>query len=307
MTAGYAITTQNLSKRYGEGTWALRGLSIQVERGAVYGFLGPNGSGKTTTVKLLAGLIAATEGEANLFGETVGSGREALRKECGLLTETAQVYEHMTARENLMFYGKLFGMDAKDCETRSIELLAKLELEEAEQCVRTFSTGMKKRLAMARTLLHRPKLLFLDEPTSGLDPESAQSVNAMIHELAKNEGVTVFLCTHQLRYAAEICTRYGLIWKGSLMAQGGLDELAKDLTLKPRLSVRADRCPEGMQAVDAIQGSYERPVEHDDEAADLLKAWILSGTRVYEAQIVHPTLEEIYFHCAQKAREGAGA
>lgn len=307
MTTGYAITTQSLSKRYGEETWALRGLNIQVEPGAVYGFLGPNGAGKTTTVKLLAGLIAATEGDANLFGEIVGAGGEVVRKKCGLLTETAQVYEHMTAAENLAFYGKIFGMDTKDCAARSIELLTKLELAEAKGRVRTFSTGMKKRLAMARTLLHRPKLLFLDEPTSGLDPESAQSVNAMIHELAQNEGVTVFLCTHQLRYAAEICTRYGLIWEGSLMAQGNLDELAKDLALQPRLSVRADRCPEGMRLVDGPAERYERPIRHDDEAADLLKAWISSDVRVYEAQILYPTLEEIYFHYAQKAREGADA
>src|SRR5699024_8997780 len=133
-----------------------------------------------------------------------------------LCTETTMMYDHMTGEENLRFFGRLFGMKAADATQRARELLKLVDLTDAaERKLGAYSTGMRQRLSLARVLMHRPRVLFLDEPTSGLDPESVQSVNELIARQGR-EGVTVFLCTHQLRYAQEICTRYGLISAGRL-------------------------------------------------------------------------------------------
>ena len=134
----------------------------------------------------------------------------------GVVTEHARMYDHLTGMENLIFYGSLFGLGKEEARQRAENLLKRLALNEAEnQRLSAYSTGMRQRLSLARALLHRPRVLFLDEPTSGLDPESAQNVNRLIRDLAVKENVTIFLCTHQLRYAQEICTRYGLIEEGA--------------------------------------------------------------------------------------------
>ena len=139
------------------------------------------------------------------------------------------MYENLTGLENLVFYAELYGISADEAARRSESLLKEMELEEAkDRKLAAWSTGMRQRLSLARALIHRPKILFLDEPTSGLDPESAQNVNRMIREMAENSGITVFLCTHQLRYAQEICTRYGLIEEGRLLAEGTLDKLRSE-------------------------------------------------------------------------------
>src|SRR5699024_8812856 len=144
----------------------------------------------------------------------------------GVLTEHAQMYDNLTAMQNLLFYAAVFGVSAADGKERAESLLRQLELEgDKDRRLSTYSTGMRQKLFFARALIHRPKILFLDEPTSGLDPESAQNVNRLIRDLAQKEGVTIFLCTHQLRYAQEICTRYGLIEEGSLLAAGTFKQL----------------------------------------------------------------------------------
>ena len=140
---------------------------------------------------------------------------------CGVVTEHAQMYNHLTGMQNLVFYGTLFGMSAEKSRSRATALLEQLSLlESAGQKLGTYSTGMRQRLSLARAMMHSPKLLFLDEPTAGLDPQSTHEVNHLIQGLAETQGTTVFLCTHQLRYAQEICTSYGLIDGGRMLAVG---------------------------------------------------------------------------------------
>ena len=171
---------------------------------------------------------------------------ERLHQKTGVVTEHAQMYDHMTALENLQFYGTLFGMGRSECEERAMALLRRLELADVtDRRLAAYSTGMRQRLSLARALLHRPQVLFLDEPTSGLDPESAQNVNSLIQEQAA-EGTTVFLCTHQLRYAQEICTTYGLMDKGHLFATGNITELRTMVSRSHRVRVKANCLPDDM-------------------------------------------------------------
>lgn len=221
-----AVHIDNLSKVYPQGKKAVDRISLSVDQGEILGFLGPNGAGKTTTIKLLNGMLAPTEGSCTVFGIDPYVKPEEVHQVSGVITEHAQMYDHMTAMQNLQFYGAVFGMSKRATDARAKTLLEKLDLEYAkDQRLSTYSTGMRQRLSLARAMIHEPRILFLDEPTSGLDPQSAQSVNTLIKSLAKDEGVTIFLCTHQLRYAQEICSSYGLISDGRLLAAGKLDEL----------------------------------------------------------------------------------
>lgn len=244
------VTIQKLSKTYLSGKEALKELSLTLSTGEVFGFLGPNGAGKTTTVKLLTGVLSPSGGSCEIMGVNPNIQPEKVHLLSGIVTEHAQMYDNLTGIENLMFYADAFGLEQKEGKQRAESLLKELELTEVkDQKLATYSTGMRQRLSLARALLHRPKVLFLDEPTSGLDPESAQNVNQMIHNLARKEGITVFLCTHQLRYAQEICTRYGLIDQGILLATGTIDELRARVFTSKSLRICAAAVPDKLNFV----------------------------------------------------------
>lgn len=188
------VVLQDLSKTYPGGKQALRQISLSLEQGEVFGFLGPNGAGKTTTVKLLNGMLAPSQGKIRVLGLDPAKQPEKIHALSGVVTEHAQMYDHMTGMQNLIFYASVFGMPKDQAKAQAESLLGRLDLMEArDRKLAAYSTGMRQRLSLARALIHRPQVLFLDEPTSGLDPESAQRVNRMIRELAQNEGITVFL------------------------------------------------------------------------------------------------------------------
>ena len=201
------IHTQNLSKRFGS-VQAVNNLDLDVNEGEVFGFLGPNGAGKTTTVRMLASLIAPSEGTATVAGYTIGKQDGDIRRNVGLLTETPGMYDNLSAETNLRIFAELY--EVKDVRGQVEKYLKMLGLwERREDAAGTFSKGMKQKLAIARALLHEPRLLFLDEPTSGLDPEASHLVREFISEL-KREGRTIFLCTHNLDEADRLCDRVGV-------------------------------------------------------------------------------------------------
>ena len=283
------------------GKEALKQLSLSLNPGEVFGFLGPNGAGKTTTVKLLTGVLTPSDGTCSVFGIDPNREPEKAHALSGIVTEHAQMYDNLTGMENLLFYSSVFGMEHAEGKKRAEFLLKELELEEAQnRKLSTYSTGMRQRLSLARALLHHPKILFLDEPTSGLDPESAQNVNHMIQNLAKEDGITVFLCTHQLRYAQEICTRYGLIEQGTLLASGTLQELRDSVFSTTRLRIRATGIPSDLPLEQVGASEYQTAIHSEKEIPELVRKIVSGGGEIYAVYTEQPSLEDIYFALTMK-------
>ena len=201
------IYVENLTKRFRE-TLAVDNLSLDIPEGEVFGFLGPNGAGKTTTVRMLTSLIAPSSGSANVAGFKLGKQDTEIRRMVGVLTETPGMYDSLSAEYNLRIFAELY--EVEDVAGQIDKYLKMLGLWERRfDAAGTFSKGMKQKLAIARALLHEPRILFLDEPTAGLDPEGAHLVREFIGEL-KKEGRTIFLCTHNLDEADHLCDRVGV-------------------------------------------------------------------------------------------------
>ena len=219
------IHIEHLSRSFGT-VKALDDLSLEVPAGIVFGFLGPNGSGKTTTIHLLLGLLEPTQGQASVLGFDTRTQAEAIRTSSGALLEFAGLYERMSARDNLDLYGRIYRMPAPERRARIKELLTHLDLwDRRRDLVETWSRGMKQKLAVARALLHHPPLVFLDEPTAGFDPVAAAALREDLASLVAREGVTVFLNTHNLTEAEKLCAQVAVIRQGNLVAVGAPDDL----------------------------------------------------------------------------------
>ncbi|WP_322183163.1 ABC transporter ATP-binding protein [Neglectibacter caecimuris] len=297
-----AISSNELSKTYPSGARAVDSLDLSLEPGEVFGFLGRNGAGKTTTVKLLTGMLSPTSGGSRVFGIDPAAAPEQVHALSGIVTEHAQMYDHLTGLENLLFYGAVFGLSPEKCKERSRALLERLELAGAgEKKLSAYSTGMRQRLSLARVLLHEPRVLFLDEPTSGLDPESARNIHSLIRTLAQERGTTVFLCTHQLRYAQEVCTRYGLMDEGRLLAEGTLAQLRSQICPGVTVKLRASDIPTGLPGKKTAPDTLELTVSEEEEIPRLVRRVVEAGGDVYHVSAQLPTLEEIYFKLTAKA------
>ncbi|MDR3573949.1 MAG: ABC transporter ATP-binding protein [Anaerolineaceae bacterium] len=225
------IALERLTKQFQVGKdrppiVAVEDLSLEVEQGEVFGFLGPNGAGKTTTVRMLTSLIGPSGGRAFVNGFEVGKQDHEIRGCVGILTETPGMYEHLSSEKNLTIFAKLYGV--RDVKGQVEKYLRMLGLWERRlDLAGSFSKGMRQKLAIARALLHEPKILYLDEPTSGLDPEAAKLVRDFIEEL-KSKGTTIFLCTHNLDEADRLCQRIA-IFKTHLIALDTAENLRKKL------------------------------------------------------------------------------
>ncbi|MFP4376192.1 MAG: ABC transporter ATP-binding protein [Spirochaetales bacterium] len=276
------IETKALGKTYDGEVIALRDLSISVEPGQIFGLLGPNGSGKTTTVRLLNGTLTPTAGGATVLGYQAGD--ERIRSETATVAELAQLYEHMSVAENLRFFASLYGIDPNGVTQRVNELLDLLEISDRRDFrLGSLSTGLKKRVHIARALLHRPRLLFLDEPTSGLDPESARHVIGLVRELAAREETSVFLCTHNLPLAERICTNYGFLVAGSMVWSGSRDDLMRETMPVKSVTISTDR---GEQTID---------IENDTHINTAIRRIMDTGAHILEVRQVQPSLEDAYF------------
>jgi len=221
-----AVATRALTRHFGP-VHAVDGLTMEIPRGIIFGLLGPNGSGKTTTIHLLLGLLEPTAGGAEVLGYDTVRAAAAIRQRCGVLLEHAGLYERLSAEENLTLYARFWGLDAAARRARIRELLLPLDLwDRRTERVGSWSRGMKQQLAIARALLHRPELVFLDEPTAGLDPIAATALRARLARLTAAEGVTVFLTTHNLTDAERLCALVGVMRAGRLEALAAPAELA---------------------------------------------------------------------------------
>lgn len=232
------IRTRGLTRHFG-ATVAVSDLNLEIGAGEVFGFLGHNGAGKTTTVRLLNGILKPTLGEARLFGlDPVYQGAQ-VRQQTGVLTETPSLDDRLTARASLRIFAKIYNVPRQQVEQRVDMLLQTFSLQAyANQKIGGFSKGTRQRLALARTLLHDPKLIFLDEPTSGLDPVAIRDVHHLIQELTQAQQRTVFLCTHNLVEAQKLCHRVAVLAKGQLLAVGTPRELTARFSPSSRVKLR---------------------------------------------------------------------
>lgn len=221
------LQTNKISKIFGTNK-AVDQVSLHVAKGEIYGFLGPNGSGKTTIMAMILGLLAPDEGHAELFGLALGGNQPQIRQRIGVVQEKPYLYMEMTAIEYLKCFAEIYGV--KNPIYRSQELLHKLDLTHAAgNRIGTFSRGMQQRVSIARSLLHRPELLLLDEPASGLDPHGIRKIRDILLEV-KNSGTTVFLSSHILSEAEKVCDRVGIISRGKLLAEETIQSLSFKLT-----------------------------------------------------------------------------
>lgn len=291
-----AINIENLTKSYDGQVNALDNISLSIPKGTIFGFLGPNGSGKTTTVRILNGVLSATSGDAEILGIPVRENNLDIHRLCGVMTESSSCYENLTAEQNLIFFGKMHGMVDKLLNKRADFILKRLELSEVKnKKVKSFSTGMRKRVSLAVALVHNPQILFLDEPTSGLDPENALNVTRLIKELAVENEVTIFLCTHQLKYAEDICTLYGFINNGKILGLGTFDELASRKNATLRLKLRGKNISEQLGFIHEGDDIFSKSIFGDKEVNTLMQDILTSGGEIYEAVQQKWTLEQLYF------------
>jgi ABC-2 type transport system ATP-binding protein len=293
---------------------AVEDLTLEIKQGEVLGFLGPNGAGKTTTVRILCALIAPTAGEAWIAGHKLGEENAEIRASVGILTESPGLYEKLDAVANLSFFAKLYGVE--DVEGQVAKYLKMLGLwERRSEPVARFSKGMRQKLAIARALLHEPRLLFLDEPTSGLDPEAARVVRDFVQEL-RGQGRTIWLCTHNLDEADRLCDRIALIQRSLIRVDtpAGLRQSLYGNTVSVQLREVRPEYLAAIQALDFVRHARETEnglsVQLDDPLThnpNLIRALVKAGADVVYVQEVEHSLEAVYFDLLAQTREEAAA
>ncbi len=312
-----AIEVQGLVKRYGEIA-ALDGLDLRVERGAFFGLLGPNGAGKTTTVSVLATLAHPTAGSARLLGRDVVGDRAAARREVGLVFQESTLDPDLTAREHLDLYGRLYHLADRASRTREMLALVALD-DDADRPVRQFSGGMKRRLEIARGLLHRPRVLFLDEPTLGLDVAARAAIWEHLRALHAEGETTIFLTTHYLEEADSLCERVAIVDRGRVVAEGEPEALKAALGGDVvRIAVeRSDGAGDRLSAVEGVREVAAEPAGGD---AASFRITLRDGPRrlpdvidavrdagIVEVTLHRPTLEHVFLHHTGHAFEGSAA
>ncbi len=221
-----AVKLMGVSKRYSDVT-ALDYLDLDVKKGEIFGLLGPNGSGKSTTLKMILGLVRPDSGSVNVLGINVGDAPVAVKRRIGYVPESPRLYEFLTGLEFLDFTGDIYGMELEEKKKRVEEFLKALDLEGREgDTISSYSEGMKQKVVIISTIMHKPELLLLDEPLSGLDPRSAKIVKDLLRQLA-SQGVTTIMSTHILEIAQAMCDRIAIVYEGRLLALGTMQELRR--------------------------------------------------------------------------------
>ncbi|MDD8027625.1 MAG: ABC transporter ATP-binding protein [Acidobacteriota bacterium] len=297
------IRTRGLGRDFKSVT-ALDDLSIDVPAGIVFGFLGPNGAGKTTTIRLLLGLLEPSRGRAEVLGFDTRTEASRIRASSGALLEHTGLYERLSAEDNLEFYGRIARLSAPERSARIRELLTHFGLwDRRGEAAGKWSRGMKQKLAVARALLARPRLIFLDEPTAGLDPVAAASLREDLASLAAREGTTVFLTTHNLDEAERLCRRVAVIRAGRLLAEGPVEDLRRGESA-PAIEIRGrDFGPaavERLRGLAGITGLAETPGgliitwAGEVRTAEAVRVLVESGASVEEVLNRRPTFEDAF-------------
>ena len=310
-----AIETHHLTRSFGERV-AVDDLTLAIPEGTVFGFLGPNGAGKTTTVRMLAALIAPTSGSAIVNGHQIGSDDEAIRQAVGILTETPGLYERLTALQNLVFFGQLYNLPAQRAAAQAERYLRLLDLwDRRDDRVGGFSKGMRQKVAIARALLHEPKIVFLDEPTAGLDPEASRVVRDFIKSL-KSEGRTIFLTTHNLPEADELCDLIA-VFRTKLVRLDTPENLRVGLFgrgAEVRVVGDASQWVETVKALPFVHNVTAREstlsIELDDPDSQnpaLIQALVYAGAQIRTVAPIAHSLEDVYLELVENGKSEQAA
>lgn len=291
------VSTMDLCRRYGRKT-AVQNMELHVGRGEVYGFLGPNGAGKSTTIRMLMGLSRPTSGSIHLFGTQIRYGEYRHLSRIGSIVETPGFYPNLTARENLEIHRRLMGVSDRQSVARVLEALG---VADTKQRVASFSTGMKQRLGVARALLHEPELLVLDEPVNGMDPQGIKDVRKLLADLAREQGVTVFISSHILGEIEKLATRIGIIHHGRLVRDLGLAEIEgmSRQYMEIRVSDSSKACfllerRLGLSDYRVTEPGIIRVFEKLDQGQTVNRELVTGGVDVREMKIAKESLEDYF-------------
>ena len=305
------LSCAGLRKRFG-ARQAVDGVGFEIARGETYGLLGPNGAGKTTTISMVCGILARDEGTVTVAGRPMDIGTTAAKGAIGYVPQDLAIYPDLTARENLGFFGRLYGMGGRELARRVDEVLAIVDLtDRSKERTEHFSGGMKRRLNIAIGLLHTPRLLILDEPTVGVDPQSRNAILASVEALS-TEGMGILYTTHYMEEAERLCDRVGIIDEGKIIAEGtrrelvalvgGVDKVALAASGNVHEAAAAVRAVEGVEGVTTHEGGIDvLVVEARRHLPAILEAASRDGVAIRSVEVVEPDLEAVFLHLTGKA------
>jgi ABC-2 type transport system ATP-binding protein len=305
------IEARGLLKRYGN-LEAVKGLSFAIRRGEIFGFLGPNGAGKTTTISMLSCLLEPTEGTAMVAGHDVVKAPNEVKRRIGLVPQELALYPTLSARDNLDYFGRIYGLRGRALRQRVDEMLEMVTLtERAKAAVKTYSGGMKRRLNIAAGMLHCPEVLFLDEPTVGVDPQSRNAIFEHVEQL-RGEGMTVLYTTHYMEEAERLCDRVAIIDEGRIVALDTPRKLIADLgggiihlgvvngKMDEKLIGQIRSLPE-VESATRFDGKVKVETAHAQEAlVHLLELFSRTATHITALQVLEPNLETVFLHLTGK-------
>jgi len=307
------LEVKELVKQYGDFT-AVKGISFDIKEGEIFSLLGPNGAGKTTTISMLSTLYTPTSGDATISGHSITKDPMAVKQVIGVVPQDLALYEDLTAKENLLFWGQMYGLSGKSLNSRVDEVLEQIGLvDKAKNRVKTYSGGMKRRVNIGVGLLHKPRLLFMDEPTVGIDPQSRRAILDTVKDLNK-QGMTVLYTTHYMEEAEELSNRVGIIDHGELIAIGTQDELTKQVGQTDTLILHIGENEDADGLAAALRGMEDileaTATDHEisiitPHAETILAAVVGKaserGIKIRSMDIREPNLEAVFLHLTGRA------
>jgi ABC-2 type transport system ATP-binding protein len=309
MTSSSMIKTKNLTKKFGNLV-AVNGVDLDIKKGEVFGLLGPNGAGKTTLISMLSMILVPTSGSAKISGYDISKDQSMVRKKIGIVFQDPSLDDRLTARENLELHAMLYGLDKKSTRERIEKVLKLVELQNrSNDLVRTYSGGMRRRLEIARGLIHYPRVLFLDEPTLGLDPQTREHIWNYIKKLAERENITIVMTTHYMEEADALCNRIAIIDNGRIIALDTPKKLKRMIGSETIIVKIKDS--DNPAVKEKIMKAFPNSKEFDgkvvlyvkDAEKNIKKVFDKSrkaGIEILEASIHKPTLNDVFLHLTGK-------